>query len=69
MINKEIFELAEKLQNVVNEQMAAAKKALVNLPESKTKKSLEELLRKASSGNVSTQDAQRELEKIMKDAN
>lgn len=69
MINKEIFKIADRLQGVVGQQMSKAKEALLSLPEGETKKNLESLLRKASSGKVSHEDAQRELEKIVKNAN
>lgn len=68
MVNKEIFKIADQLQGVVQEQMEQAKQALSNLPEGRTKKSLEDLLKRASTGKVSHVDAQREVQKIIKNA-
>lgn len=69
MVNKEIFKIADQLQGVVQEQMKQAKQALANLPEGETKTNLENLLKRASTGKVSHHDAQREVQKIIKDAN
>lgn len=69
MINKEIFKIADQLQGVVQQQMKQARQALANLPEGETKSNLEDLLRRASTGKVSHVDAQREVEKIIKNAN
>ncbi len=69
MINKEIFEIADRLQNVVQQQMKHAKDAISKIPEGETKQSLEGLLRRASTGKVSYHDAQREIENILRNAN
>ena len=68
MVDKKIFEIADQLKSVVKEQQVQAHKALLSLPEGETKNSLKRLLNEASSGRLSQQDAQKELEKIMKDA-
>lgn len=66
MIDSEIFKIAGQLKDVVNKHKANAEKALLSLPEGKTKEDLKSLLRKASSGKVRQEDAQRELAKIIK---
>lgn len=68
MVNKKIFEISARLQDVVREQMQIANKSLVALPESETKEKLTVLLRRASSGKVSAQDAQKEINEILKNA-
>lgn len=67
MVNNEIFELADKLKNVASKQMEAANKALLNLPEGETKDKLKDLLRRASTGKVSVEKAQEEINKIVAD--
>lgn len=69
MVNKKLFDIAAQLGDVVKEQMGEAQKALSNLPEGDTKKNLATLLRKASSGKISHEEAQKEIQKILKDAN
>lgn len=68
MVNKDIFKIANQLQSVVQQQMKAAKDALSDLPEGETKKSFQDLLNRASSGKISHKDAQREINKIIKNA-
>lgn len=68
MINKELFELADKLKNVAIEQQKLAKNALNDLPDGETKTALENLLKKASSGKADFQQVQKELNKIVKNA-
>ncbi|MCG8615228.1 MAG: hypothetical protein MI802_03350 [Desulfobacterales bacterium] len=68
MVNKEIFDIANQLQSVIEQQMQQAQKALVNLPDSDVKRNLESLLQRASKGKVSYQDAQREMQTILKNA-
>lgn len=68
MINKEILKIAGQLQNVVSEQMKQAKQSLEGIPEGETKRKLTDLLSKASKGGVTQEDAQREIEKIVKNA-
>ena len=68
MVDKKIFEIVEQLKSVVNEQKAQAQKALLSLPEGETKDKLRGLLNEASTGRLSQQDAQKELEKIIKNA-
>lgn len=68
MVNEEIFKIANQLQDVVKQQMSEANKALSVLPNGDTKKRLENLIKRASTGKLSHADAQREIQKIIKDA-
>ena len=68
MIDNKLFEIAGQLKDVVSEHKANAQKAILSLPEGKTKEDLKSLLRKASTGKVSQKDAQREINKIITDA-
>lgn len=68
MVNEEILKLGQQLKNVVDEQMKQAKNALSNLPEGQTKSELEALLKRAASGSVSPQQAQKEVQKIIDNA-
>lgn len=69
MVNEKIFKIADQLRDVVQQQMAQAKTALGALPDGETKDKLQELLRRASSGKVSHVDAQKEVQKIINNAN
>ena len=69
MINKEIFKIADQLQNVVKQQQQQAQQVLMSLPEGETKNRLTNLLRVAASGKISHVDAQKEIKKIIEDAN
>lgn len=60
--------MADKLQDIVAEQKKVASNALLKLPEGETKNELKKLLVKASSGKVSLEDAQREIDKIVRNA-
>lgn len=68
MIDKEIFKIANQLQEVANRQMSQAKKALEDLPKGDTRKDLEGLLRRASAGKVTQDEAQKEVDKIIGNA-
>ena len=68
MINKEVFEMADKLKKTVLDNKLAAENALKNIPEGDTKKRLTELLKAASSGKLKPEDAQRELQKVINNA-
>lgn len=69
MVNRKLFDIAAQLGDVVKEQMGEAQKALSKLPEGKTKEELTTLLRRSSSGKISHEDAQKEIQKIIKNAN
>lgn len=68
MINPKILEIANQLQDVVQEQVGEANKALANMPDGKTKDKLKGLLKSAQSGNLKPEDAQREITKILSNA-
>ncbi len=68
MVGNTIFEIAEQLKRVMHDQQAQARKALISLPEGKTKDNLRRLLNEASTGKLSLEDAQREIQNIMKNA-
>jgi hypothetical protein len=68
MIDSKIQDIAGQLKNVVNEQLAVAKDALTKIPDGDTKQNLEALLKKASTGKLSSEDAQKELKKILSNA-
>jgi len=68
MIDKKLFKIADQLKSIMNVQKTKAQEALLSLPEGDTKTKLKSLLNEASAGRLSQQDAQRELEKIMKNA-
>lgn len=65
-MNDKIKALADHAKLVMNDGLVNAKKSLENLPEGDTRKKLEGLLRLATSGKLSPEDAQRELNKIVK---
>jgi len=69
MVNEDIFKIADQLRNVVDQQKEQARKALLSLPEGETKRRLTDLLRQATSGKISHVDAQKEIQKIVADAN
>lgn len=68
MINPEIFEMANKLKKVVLDNKNAAEQALQIIPEGDTKRKLTELMKQAASGKLKPEDAQRELNKVIKNA-
>lgn len=68
MVNEKISNLVQELSSVASEGMATAKKALSGLPEGETKKDLEKLLQKASSGNANYSSVQKDLQKIIYNA-
>ena len=68
MVGNTIFEIAEQLKRVMHDQQAQARKALISLPEGETKDNLRRLLNEASTGKLSLEDAQREIQNIMKNA-
>lgn len=65
MIDSKLSHITDQLKNVVNEQLSVAKDALAKMPEGETKEKLGALLRGASTGKVSSEDAQKELKKIL----
>lgn len=68
IVNDKIFQIAGELKNVVHEQMEQAQEAIGNLPEGETRDKLKDLLRRASSGKISHDDAQKEIQKIIANA-
>ena len=68
MIDKKIIDIANSLQLVMNQHLEAARKAMLDVPEGETRLKLEELLKSASTGKLKPEDAQKELEKIIKNA-
>jgi len=68
MIDKKLFKIVDNLKSIMDAQKTKAHEALLSLPDGETKDKLKILLREASTGRLSQQDAQRELEKIMKNA-
>ncbi len=68
MIDPEIIQLGNKLKKVVDQQVKIAKEAIDKVPDGDLKTDLNDLLKRASSGKVTQQEAQREIAKIMKDA-
>ena len=65
MIDKEIFELADKLQDKLRQQKEIAAKAMEAIPEGELKEKLKSLMKKAASGKLKPEDANREISKIL----
>lgn len=65
MIDKSIFELANQLQDKLQEQKNIASKALEDIPEGELKEKLKKLMKLAASGKLNPEDATREIEKIL----
>jgi hypothetical protein len=68
MVGNEMFEIAEKLKNVMETHKSKAKSALEDLPEGETKNKLNNLMSAAVKGDLKYEDAQRELQKIINNA-
>jgi len=68
MVDNKLFGIVDQLKDVIKQQQAEAYKALLALPDGETKTGLRRLLNEASKGELSQVDAQKELEKIMKNA-
>lgn len=69
MINDRILKLADELKGELKAQQSLAFKAIADIPEGKTKDDLKKLLAKAGSGEVAFEDIQKEINKIVQNAN
>lgn len=67
MENEELQDIAKRLGTVVEQKKAQALQSLKQLPEGALKTRLAGLMDRASSGEVSLEDAQREIKKIIQD--
>ena len=68
MINREIFEMADKLKKTVLDNKRIAEESLNKLPDGPMKSKLDLLLKSATKGTLKPEDAKRELDKIIRDA-
>ena len=68
MINKDIFEMADKLKGLIKQQDIAANNALEKIPDGEKKDKLKALMRSAKSGKISVEKAQLSIKKILEDA-
>jgi flagellar hook-basal body complex protein FliE len=68
MISKDIFKMADQLKGLIREQQSIAKKSLEDLPDGDQKEKLKQLMKSASSGKMNVETAQREINKIIEDA-
>jgi hypothetical protein len=68
MIDSKLLELGEQLRKALTEQADQARKSLEDLPEGQQKTKLKGLLRQASAGKLSVEEAQKELKTILSNA-
>lgn len=68
MIDKELLDLSRKLKSTIDRQKEMAISSLDGLQEGDTKKGLSQLLQRAVNGKLNYEEAQKEVEKIIRNA-
>lgn len=68
MIDERLERIAGELKDVVKDSKRQALAALENIPEGDTRKKLHALLKRATAGKLSQEQAQKEINEIIKNA-